>query len=101
MARNMAKQYLPTMFFVDYDEAMIAEHKGKPLKDMQTSYDSQADATLAYLRDHFILLNPELYVLKPYEIVAVSDACLKVMTQLQGATRRTIDGATMSHEQHL
>ncbi len=101
MARNMAKQYLPTMFFIDYDEAMIAEHKGKPLKDMQTSYESQADATLAYLRDHFILLNPELYVLDADDIVAVSKACLKVMTQLQGDTRRFIDGTTMSPEKHL
>jgi hypothetical protein len=70
MAYNMAAQYLPTMFFVDYDEALIAKHKGRKLAEFDVVYTTPGvDRTIAYLKDHFILLNPELYVLTGDEII--------------------------------
>jgi len=59
------------LYFVDYDEALISEHKGVPITDLAKPYGS-VDAMLAYLRDHFILLNPELYILKPEAIAAAA-----------------------------
>lgn len=82
MAKNMAFQYVPTMYFIDYDEALMADYKGKKYEQYATRYDDAKDKTIGFIKDHFIFLNPELYIIPAENIVKTAEVCLKIMDHI-------------------
>lgn len=83
----MARKYAPTMYFVDYDDYMLAK-MGIKLNDKskEQAFDERKGLT-RWLTDSFIFLVPVHYRVTPEEFLRTTDAALAIMKELEGSGR--------------